>query len=137
MCSRRQNTLWNIEYRQVFERKGCVRRASTSWGEPSIHVNLDPYLSLSAVRRAASPLSATFVLHHNYYGSGMYLSARRNCIVNAVVKNKQMVLARNERLGKAKKRKTRKEIIAAMDLQVQSLRSPRKKNERDKATAAG
>eukprot|EP00903_Cladosiphon_okamuranus_P007130 g6927.t1 len=40
----------------------------------------------------------------------------RNCIVNAVVKNKQMVMARNERLGKAKKRKTRKEILAAMDL---------------------
>lgn len=42
----------------------------------------------------------------------------RNCIVNAVVKNKQMIMARNERLGKAKKRKTRKEILAAMDLQV-------------------
>jgi len=42
----------------------------------------------------------------------------RNCIVNAVVKNKQMIMARNERLGKAKKRKTRKEILAAMDLPV-------------------
>lgn len=48
----------------------------------------------------------------------MLLSARRNCIVNAVVKNKQMVMARNERLGKAKKRKSRKEILAEMDLQV-------------------
>ncbi|CAM9234084.1 unnamed protein product, partial [Ascophyllum nodosum] len=41
----------------------------------------------------------------------------RNCIVNAVVKNKQMAKAREERLGKAKKRKTRTEILAAMDLQ--------------------
>lgn len=38
--------------------------------------------------------------------------------MNAVVKNKQMIMARNERLGKAKKRKTRKEILAAMDLPV-------------------
>lgn len=38
--------------------------------------------------------------------------------MNAVVKNKQMVMARNERLGKAKKQKTRKEILAAMDLPV-------------------
>ena len=38
--------------------------------------------------------------------------------MNAVVKNKQMAKAREERLGKAKKRKTRTEILAAMDLQV-------------------
>lgn len=47
--------------------------------------------------------------------------AHRNCIVNAVVKNKQIITARNERLGKARKRKTRKEILAAMDLQVHYL----------------
>lgn len=44
--------------------------------------------------------------------------ASRNCIVNAVVKNRQVTKARDERLGKSRKHKTRAEILAAMDLQV-------------------
>lgn len=43
--------------------------------------------------------------------------------MNAVVKNKQMIQARDERLGKAKKRKSRKEILAAMDLPVRRTRA--------------
>lgn len=43
--------------------------------------------------------------------------------MNAVVKNKQMIMAREERLGKAKKRKSRKEILAAMDLPVRKTRT--------------
>ncbi|CAM9213531.1 unnamed protein product, partial [Phaeothamnion confervicola] len=45
----------------------------------------------------------------------------RNCILNAVVKNKQDLQRENERLGRVKKKKTRAEIIAAMDLQELQL----------------
>lgn len=42
----------------------------------------------------------------------------RNCIVNAVMKNRQITKARDEDLGKSRKHKTRADILAAMDLQV-------------------
>lgn len=51
------------------------------------------------------------------------ICAHRNCIVNAVVKNK-IATARNERLGNATKRKTRQDVLDAMDLQVQSIYVP-------------
>ena len=43
--------------------------------------------------------------------------------MNAVVKNK-IATARNERLGNATKRKTRQDVLDAMDLQVQSIYVP-------------
>eukprot|EP00953_Heterococcus_sp_UTEX-ZZ885_P018850 10527-Heterococcus_DN1.PRE.1 len=41
----------------------------------------------------------------------------RNIIVNAVVRNKQLLKAKAERTGTAKKRRTRQEILNSMDLQ--------------------
>jgi hypothetical protein len=48
---------------------------------------------------------------------GFLKGVTRNAILNEVVRNKQALQKENERLGKAKKKKTRTQVLAAMDLQ--------------------